>query len=427
MDKKIRRTPGASRLEQMLRQYELCCLMLNGFSVIEMTLGKRVHERVEDGLYDVELLRRELLKVRPRSDVSEVQKKFVHVEDDFEFLGYLRFAPDFLLDWTSASRRVYSLSSGTQELINATSIGTLCWDDIEFPFECFVIALEDPLFPENQNLRTDTLIVSNHDGRLNVIGLPRSYSDYIFVGEKTEQRLRSLIDAQVALLKERVNRGFSMRAPEADPRAPLGILHVLRAEAGRIKELAQLLHTHGFKLRPDGQPLLVLVKANMAEAGKDPIAGISKEKLPEDYGKHLKGVGVEYAEGVLSILKLVATFCLYLEAHQQGKVPITLSDSRFGNRQQVRQSGLQHSIRELAEVCDVQSTMVVGASSGHSRGDGTGASKTPHFRCFHKRRRPGQGSDPNARKTVPVIATIVNASKLGDGELPVGAEARLKN
>lgn len=84
--------------------------------------------------------------------------------ENFDFLRALEFFPCELFEWNRKSRRVYHLPASLQYLCTVGNFKRLKWEDILWPYEAFVLTLEQPIELEEAPgvwSSFDTILVSH--------------------------------------------------------------------------------------------------------------------------------------------------------------------------------------------------------------------------------------------------------------------------
>ena len=145
---------GAQQLDHLLSHWENICFV---HSTSEMNHEQLVNEQHHKNF---DAFRKSILgadkKIYQRRICEEILPPTSRY---YQKIGTNVLIPFSVLSWNMSSRRIFHLNSDIQNLLDATSIKTLTWADLKFPFDSFLITLDDVLKTKN-GPTFDTILVS---------------------------------------------------------------------------------------------------------------------------------------------------------------------------------------------------------------------------------------------------------------------------
>lgn len=396
----------AWRLEEALRCWEDRCAIV--------TARKAMYKaaRVRDPLPDSPFIhapdfRRSLLASSNNGKPSGwIDERFIPPNPTTDADGHEKAAqqltclsriPYLLSVWTRSSRRVFHITEELTQLLTATSLRGLCWDDVGWPFSAFAIALDKPLI--DRGISYDCILASRIP--LNTQDKDTSpvfimlFSELMGVYAHCHRQARETMERLVRQQKwQKANDAYRRWACW----------------------WGDCCHKHNSEgVESVGLPYEAIAERNVTDHAFDMR---TEAGLPTRTGE-------DEPWGLYdSAIRLVVNLCTYLETLPPQirlpfrRIPVQPHDGRRG------------CITDSAMVCAVTAEHFLTAEERRlvlTDRDKKGGYTLPiHWRRAHTRREKGCGDDPTAPRTVKVRATLVNRHMLRPGELPGGTVAVLK-
>ncbi|MEK7187496.1 MAG: hypothetical protein AAB691_01450 [Patescibacteria group bacterium] len=283
--------------------------------------------------------------------------------------------PSGLFSWARSSRRVYRITRELQMMLEQTSLEGMKFSDVKWPFDSFVIILDEPV-PSTIGTKCDCILVSTEN----------LYQDHWF-------RCFRLFEK---------NDNSSRRTPR----------HIKRQVEDALR-------------REDFEEVLKCFKINSGVTRGCSFTittADSSEKLVTNLFKNCKSYGpAEDNGGWERSIRVALGLCLYLStlppksAHKSGWQPVVATSKPDPK-----------AILTGAEVCTVADSYRFSLEERsifeREYQGGGGYQVSAHFRRGHWRRPPGKGSDPNAPRVIWVRPTLVRRDRLTENALPGGSE-----
>lgn len=280
-----------------------------------------------------------------------------------------------LASWAQSSRRVFSVESDLQSLLNATSLEGVSWGDVKFPFGSFLVSLANPLIDDNGDKFSNILFTLEE----NKEGI--EYMWFYLIADKTMQNKTLLAPERADLSKALLQRNMS-----------------------KIEKIARKIDGYMKKI-----PWLYFRSRSL----------LSEESVDESLV-----IGCEQQSILTAAVRIVVGLCLYMKT-LPSKTPHLSPWTSTGRLPSAR----GNSVSNNSQVCVVSSIFRLDAEEKAVLEDSQDR-PTPSFgeKCCHFRMgawcRPPR-SPLDAKKTVWRRPTIVRKDKLTPGTLPQGAEAVL--
>lgn len=380
-------------LEGALKWWEDVALVYNMMRHMK-TVG-RIRKSDYQKLVDFPgLFRGELLTAGDQN--KQTPSKRFAFEETNELNSLLNTLGLALYRWNHCSRRVFSLGDDLRLMLEATSFKSVKWNEVPWPFDCFVLAFEKPIaIGQNCSVsaviwvnleKVDPVYYANH--RNIMILLPTGLENFVgSTPKQCMQLLRNMQNMDMLANEKWMKRWDQNVCGEAN--SP-GSIWVAMAEA-----VNQSIETRGS------------VASTYPTEGA-PIA-ISQER-------------------VLEIARLVAAFAFYLT---------TLSVNTPEHRERVQPGPIPPAIKRndprlvslASNVCRVTSSFTLSTEEKEVVEDVLMRERTgqlvPQWRRGHFRRPPGMGLDITAARTVWVEPYFANVRHLPEGSLPGGAHMRV--
>jgi hypothetical protein len=312
--------------------------------------------------------------------------------------------------WTAHSRRVYQVSAELQGVLRATSLRRIRWQDVNWPFKSFAIAVEQPL-PDltGASPGIDFLLVYQYLGLMASIDQPAAPED--------------AQDEPILTI-----RGFNSAALNAyEPLTQAKRNELLRLSRNARRSTLQRLQAEWERLDAANCQAVQAATALSVNMARDNDA-LVEQFVRRAHERRVAGGATAIPEGSLSlydhIARLVVGFALYLQS-----LPPNSSHVSHPHRLSIRGTGPDRlAILDEADVCTVSSVftltreeqVLLGIIEGEP-GERARYELSCHFREWHMRRPKGQGKNPTARKTVYVRQTLVRRDRLPEGGAPGGS------
>ena len=287
--------------------------------------------------------------------------------------------PVLLTAWTRSSRRVFALTPEMQHAFSHISVADVPLRDICFPFDSFLIELAHPVtFGEGHS--SGHLLVSK------LISGDPANPDFAHGIELLNQ---NILDYR-----------------------PLGAER--HKEAQWIRERKSVGKIEKFLQRHIGRRVAKLYQY------RSPLIAF---KSDSEYAAPKLITQKSLTPSEATMVKIVLNLCLYLEA-------LSAPEHTEHSDRQWQKSGPRNRTEFIAdelEVCTIKGfhTLRTLSEGGHKSSRGAYEISEPHWRRGHKRRRPGEGSIPDAPRSVKVLPTLVRADLIPEYGLPVGAVTRI--
>lgn len=304
------------------------------------------------------------------------------------------FFPEAFASWSRSSRRVYSLSEDMQVDLELTSVSGITWNDLRPPFPCFVVKLPIPLKGMFKN-QIDTLLVEIKPGIIRITTLGNELDSFKTMPPQMKNGIASASH-------HRNIRKLVARCTEARSG---GYLYIPANQYG--ERLCNRLDREIVPDKHDVEKVEWVTATPQTETEKDqtlkfwiPIYRIViglcahlddlKDRVTDETSVKPPSTPHEITEDPNAITS-TANLTLLTCEH-------SLTDEERRIHGIIREKGSIEALRELGA----------------------------HYRGAHRRRPPGKGNDPTARKSVKVRWTIVNEDRLPEHALPAGAVVEVK-
>ena len=152
----MKKTDGASRLDNLLSSWEDICFIHKIGAQVNLKTGGNPLNPLDGPLTYAPEFRKFIMKFNGTFSPSDYLK-FMNVK-----LGFDELIPLAILAWNHHSRRIFHLPTDIQTILDATSLGGITWEEIRFPFDSFLVTLEDPIVSDNK-IEYDCILVSRID------------------------------------------------------------------------------------------------------------------------------------------------------------------------------------------------------------------------------------------------------------------------
>jgi hypothetical protein len=335
-------------------------------------------------------------------------------EADESILGFSA-VPTSIFAWNHYSRRVYRLDKSLQIMLSATSLTGIHWDEIRWPFQSFVIELEDPLAGDNGKLY-DHIIVSDV---AKICNIAKRNEDRMFVFLLLPQEL----EQYRRLDKKKVEKIFKREN-----------------EAGMIKMVKKWQHlseqnipTAFAIIAPANSEDKLLVNTPYEKSGqtiKEQFVGQRKQlrQVAAYAGIEMPEVEDEYDYYSLfdKAKHIVASVCLYLSTLP----PKILGEKERPEREQEISSELSPAaITNAKSIFHIQCENVLSKESQETisaiKDTRFKRQIRPHWRRGHWRRIPGGKKMENAPRFW-ILPCLVNKDRLPAHSLPVAGRTTIE-
>lgn len=389
------------RLEQALCLWEDNCFMLGVISKMKTSTGITPNYQPVGPMIHYKDFRNYLLNFRGGKIDYE---KFVGPNLMEDLLRTFYTYPVALLSWTINSRRVFNLPATFQAMLRETSFDDICWKELKWPFESFVVMLEDPIkFPSGNEC--DCIMVSEI-GKL----LPqKSYGSVDnYNGKAVEFRFLStgLNDYVKTKPAEREEILRLIRQKRFDKL----IKKVNRLDISQKKEKVRFYDGGVFIVLPD----LIAEKE---------ITTSLPELMKSTYGIE-KGNLQEWD----SAMHIVLNLCIYLANLPPKQFKEFYSNEEMEQAQNDETFDLT-AITDKANICTVGREHTLSKEDQKTiaflRGTGSGKEKRAHFRRGHWR-KVSSANENSEISRIWIKPCLVNKHKLAPGSIPSGSKTLLK-
>lgn len=321
------------------------------------------------------------------------------MEIEQRYLGELAQIAGSLFSWNHCSRKVLHLSANLQTLLSATSLEGMTWQDVHWPFDSFVITLEDSLIDENGN-EYDCILI----GRAPFINNPKIKSFYINILSKN-------LGSYVSINQEKINKMAKKKRLDSD-KIHKKLKH-MRTDFVKCSHLT----TQGF----DGTNINPITKP-FIESQKDFLNFFSKSGIPtsdiDEYGSLSLYDKVNH---------LIANVCLFLETLPPKKL---IGENESQKEKLVLDVGLLDPTAITKEeniftvACEgtlSEESQILISEIKNSR---IYREKAVHWRRGHWR-RIGINNDDSYLKKIWIHPALINKHRLPESALPCGSKTNL--
>lgn len=381
-------TQSIKTLELALRVWEDVCFSQNIAWKYAKEGGNPYHWNLEGAFLHWNEYRDHILNLSPLDSSSYDAGRFSMPEEPSRFYPILKNFPEALANWTTSSRRVYSLSRELAALLTATSLRDLTWRDVSFPFNSFVITLEQPI-ADSKGFEYDCLLIAKGPvAGMSVLLFGTDFKLYQPHTDKLKERWRAL------LRKKRFDELYNQFSKSKFlPSSSILGVNVNSLDEPVIDSLRRMFRN----------TKTVIVRGDIIDNKVKSMEGPFGEVMTH----------------------IVVGFCLYLTTLPYGST--YKSDWQAGITPDERRRNPK-AIMNRADICSVGSNIRLTTEQIkliESLGTQANREVSSHFRQGHFRRPPGKGNDPEAKKTVHVSPAFVNRTNLVKGTLPVGAKTTI--
>ncbi len=284
-----------------------------------------------------------------------------------------------LYHWSRWSRRVFHLPNDLTLLLQQTSLHTLTWGEVGWPFEAFAVTLETPINYRGAGL--DCFVVHPSDGKENSARWITCFNGGVRLWPGLGRSRRKMYMRDVA------NRRFTVVNDNVK------------------KDLATMQNV----------PFYAFHYA--AGSGDDKIGAAGKK-----YVNWVKEHGHEAPspEEIQPIYRIIGGLSQYLKSLPPKSPHVARMSKVARTRDMDRRSIIAEAdvatVSSYYTLTSEESELLEASLSGKS-----GTAMCAHWRRGHWRRPHGLGAIPEAQKTVWVRPTLVRMDRLADGTLPGGS------
>lgn len=389
------------RLEKALCLWEDNCFLMEALSKMKTSGGLEPDFPVVGPMLHYQDFRKYLLNFRGGKIDFE---KFVGPNLVTDFMQSLYLFPVALLSWTVNSRRVFNVPASFQAMLKETSFDDICWKELKWPFESFVVMLEDPIrFPDGNEC--DCIMVSE-------IGkfLPQdrfgSVKDY--KGKAFEFRL----------LSSRLNNYFETKLSERNEILTLIKKKRFDKMAKKMKQLCISQKKEENKYY-DGGAFIVL---------PDLISNKAITASLPDLVKSTYGIDAGMLQEWNSAMHIVLNLCIYL-ANLPPKQFKQFYDQEKTTQERSRGNFDYTAITDKANICTVGREHVLSKEDQETvafiRSGGIGKEKRAHYRRGHWR-RIFDGKEGPVISRIWIKPCLINKHRLLPGSVPSGSKTLMQ-
>ncbi len=384
------------RLEQGLRAWEDHCFCMRLMVQMYQQTGQpSLYGQLPPELMRFERLRPLMLRAlnlpeddkNPFTEASEPE--YVDPTEGQSFRVVREF-PFALLDWASHSRRIFTLSQDLQLLLQETSLDGVVCTELHPPFDTYAIALPQPIRDTSGNAYdalTFTYGKNEEAAMLHINLLGSELSSYRALTRAEKRGYEEIV-------RRKRSKEYSVIEGLLRRRGPLPITN----------------YTVLLRPKPASKPAKIIAYRELRSRMQTDDDRWSIQVLGEGPQRNVYEYGFHIAIGL----------ALYLETIQAGSteqawkpLPTTVQNVAC--------------VTDGAMVCDIQLHGRLETSERAALEALQEPRKTviPHFRRGTWRRPPGQGHDPNARRTVWQKPAIVHRDMLPKDALPLAQETKV--
>jgi hypothetical protein len=351
-------------------------------------------------------MRKDILEAKLATD--EYAAKYVDMKNPQNSIDMreLETYPLELWLWNHNSRRVFALTEELQILLGATSLTSMCWDEIKLPFESFVIQLDHQVVVPTTGIASSCIFVSHVESLYGDDALLVRLFNDTFTYKPLDWFTKSKL-AEVSRLK-------------GDTRATaLTKIHKLQECTTILRRLNGLKCSAAFVFKPK-------------QFGHNPVSdGLSKAVVKE-YNRTV--TDAEPFGRLDPIFCLIATFCAYLQTLPPSSEHLSAWTKHLP---MIRTNHKHKVITSGAQICEVASSFTLTSEekqfiTDQQKRGGSAGELAAHWRRGNIHRLTAdrfypEGTLPSERKrTVWVRPCLVRKDLVKPGELVSGAVALMK-
>jgi len=387
----VKKEEGALRLDKLLRFWEDTCFIHAINSKVRLMTGKEIDFPLAGPLLHAHEFRRYVLEYKGKNfDFL----RFCGIYQNLEKFGAIMSVPMSILGWNHHSRRIFHLPSDMQTILDATSLGGIKWEEIKFPFDSFLVTLEDPLISDNGQ-EYDCILLSSIDefipGSKEKEGpiiemrlLPKSLDDYEGISKSEKKRVESFVSN------------------------------------GQLQEVLSFIMA-----RPKSKKFPLLSVHLFPEMLNEKTV---KDLIPK-MGEYTGQIDMTKDQAIDSALHIIVNLCLYLENFPSGSA---VKEKREQPQPRKKFKSFDfNAITEKSEIFTIKCKFNMNQSEidklvKEIKEEKAGREKCTYWRRAHWRRKPYCGHIP--MKIAPkdwIPRKLINADRLPPNSLPKGSEATM--
>lgn len=304
--------------------------------------------------------------------------------------------PFEILSWTLSSRRVFRLTAQMQRAFEHISLANVTIGEIDFPFDSFVIELAEPIKDEGKSndqvsYETSHILVSR----------PFRYTEEIVQKAPKYDAQRAEPSYFTCIPSSCVEY-----APFSSDQKRSMLDHMRKNRNGKIisfldRKVSKKLH--GLH-RYDSSSMIFTRDKDV------PVLDILKATEQPGF------------EHELRMIRIIINLCLYLEALPKTELLQEATDQSW-RTERIKLDKRTNLITDTTEVCHIGGFHLLKALDSTESLGLEGSSLTePYWRRRHRRRKPGEGQNPDAPRSVKVKPSLVGAYLIPEtGGLPKGS------
>ena len=277
--------------------------------------------------------------------------------------------PYELFKWNRNSRRVFHLPTSLKTLLETANLPNITWDDILWPFDSFIVTIEEPItinYPDKRIIKFDTIMVTKTNSvtggylTLRWIQTPtKSGQKFGFNDREIELFRRNLKNRKIKEMRDFWDKKYETQ-----------------------KEL--------FQSNTGSQSINFNINWNTSQK----IITETNELIKSYFGVNSPtGIERSFCEALSAVLRIVVGWMLYLESLPKNTTEWRKPDKK-GNLRSM--GGLTHVITNPENICDIAGKSYLSTSETMSSGQRNHKGFVrPHWRIGYRRR--------NSEKKIPPV------------------------
>ena len=311
--------------------------------------------------------------------------------------GIVASIPLSVLAWNHHSRRIFHLTSESQTLLDATSLGGIKWKDIKFPFESFLVTLEEPII-DSHGTEYDAILLAKIDS---------------FFPKHLQQREDALIELRLL---------------------PTTLAEYKKFSKNEKRRIDVSLHNKNYE-----EILLFLEEFKRVKNYQTPTIHIFPEKLNDDVIKDsIPKLGTLTGQADMvkdlaidSALHIALNLCLYLENYPPKYVPKKDKECSLQPKKRRKEKFDPNAISDELNIFTVKCHFNMTRAEIEQlvkevKESITGEIRGSYWRRGHWRRKPYCGHiDWKIAPKDWIFSRIINPDRLPNNSLPPGSKATL--